>query len=91
MSFINYSYLQNILIQHLFTLYGKNVHLSVLNNKETESGITIHLVNKNYDDGKILFQKHCFISSNETPSSLSKKVLALEHKYFPVVIKNYIL
>ena len=72
-------------------MYGKNVHLSVLDNKEIESGITIHLVNRNYDDGKILFQKRCFVSSNETLSSLSKKVLALEHKYFPVVIKNYIL
>ncbi len=72
-------------------MYGKNVHLSVLKNKENESGITIHLVNEHYDDGRVLFQKRCSISSKDTLSSLSKKVLALEHKYFPVVIKDYIL
>ena len=71
-------------------MYGKHVHESVIKNKETESGITIHLVNEKYDDGAILFQKSCPVSSNEDLASLTQKVRALEHKYFPLIIKKHL-
>jgi phosphoribosylglycinamide formyltransferase-1 len=38
-------------------MYGMNIHKAVISNKEKFSGITIHFVNENYDEGKIIFQK----------------------------------
>ena len=72
-------------------MYGMYVHQSVINNKETESGITIHLVNEEYDKGKILYQAKVDISIDETPESLASKIHILEHTYFPVIVENYIL
>ena len=72
-------------------MYGNNVHQAVLDANEDISGITIHLVNEKYDDGKILFQKKCPLDSNETIPSLSKKIRALELMYFPQIIKTHIL
>ena len=71
-------------------MYGEHVHKSVIKNREKESGITIHLVNEKYDDGAILFQKKCPVFSDDDVSSLSSKIRSIEHKYFPLVIKNYI-
>ena len=71
-------------------MYGEHVHKSVIKNREKESGITIHLVNEKYDDGAVLFQKKCPVFSNDDVSSLSSKIRSLEHKYFPLVIKNYL-
>ena len=72
-------------------MYGKNVHSAVLKNREKESGITIHFVNENYDEGEIIFQKKCPICNDETPESLEKKIRLLEFAYFPKIIKNTIL
>ena len=47
-------------------MYGINVHKAVLENKETESGITFHYVNEGYDEGKIIQQVKCFVTNNET-------------------------
>ena len=72
-------------------MYGLRVHKAVLANKEKESGITIHFVNKNYDEGEVILQKNCQISSLETIESLEKKIQALEFDYFPKTIKSLIL
>lgn len=71
-------------------MYGENVHKAVIANNETESGITIHYVNKNYDEGDIIFQKKCSVNNNDTAESLAKKIHKLEHKYFPIVIDKII-
>ena len=72
-------------------MYGDIVHRSVLENNEKESGITIHFVNENYDDGDIIFQKTCPVSSGETIDSLSKKIHKLEMGFFPEIIEKTIL
>lgn len=72
-------------------MHGKFVHEAVWQNKENVSGITIHLCNAEYDKGKILFQKEVLINSEDTPEDIAKKVLALEHHYFPMVIEDYLL
>lgn len=69
-------------------MYGAHVHQAVLNNKEKESGISIHKVNSIYDDGTILFQKSVAIDPNETLESLQKKIHVLEHQFFPIVIEK---
>ena len=71
--------------------YGDYVHKSVLDSKESKSGITIHLVNEKYDDGKVLFQKEVSIDELETIDSLASKIHKLEHKYYPEIIEKYIL
>jgi phosphoribosylglycinamide formyltransferase-1 len=71
-------------------MYGSKVHEAVIANHENKSGITIHLVNEHYDDGKILFRAETYLEPNETPESLAEKVHALEHKYFPLVIEQFI-
>lgn len=69
-------------------MYGQFVHKAVLDNKEKESGITIHFVNENYDEGKHIFKAACSINNTETVESLAKKIQELEHQYFAKVIED---
>jgi formyltetrahydrofolate-dependent phosphoribosylglycinamide formyltransferase len=66
-----------------------NVHKEVLNNKETETGCTIHFVTEDVDSGPILIQKKCSVDINDTPDSLKKKVQALEGEAFIDAIKLF--
>jgi len=71
-------------------MYGENVHKSVLANHDTESGITIHYVNKLYDEGDIIFQARCKVDPGETPESLADKVHALEYLHYPRIIEGLV-
>jgi len=71
-------------------MYGMNVHKEVIKNKEDQSGISIHYVNNQYDDGKIIFQKSTKIIYPSTAEKLAKKIHELEMKYFPEVIEKLI-
>ena len=68
-------------------MFGINVHKAVIENNEEYSGFTIHYVNKNYDEGDIIFQKKIIINT-ENPLDLAKKILVEEHKYYPQIIEN---
>ncbi len=59
-------------------MYGRFVHEAVVRNQEEKSGVTIHEVNENYDEGKIILQKSLLLQKNETPQSLETKIKALE-------------
>lgn len=72
-------------------MYGQHVHQAVIDNKETESGITIHFVDEQYDHGDIIFQAKCSVQENDTASLLAAKVLQLEHKYYPKVVEEVVL
>jgi len=72
-------------------MYGMNVHRAVHAAKEEETGPTIHFVNEHYDEGGIIFQAKCSIQPTDSPENIAKKVLALEHKYYPQVIEKVIL
>jgi len=67
-------------------MYGDHVHKAVLENNEKKTGITIHYVNENYDEGKIIAQYETPIAQQETLDSLKQKIHQLEHKYYPIVI-----
>lgn len=69
-------------------MYGMNVHRAVKENSETESGITIHFVNEQYDEGGAIFQAACGIDSTDDPTAIRNKVLQLEHYYFPRIIEG---
>lgn len=71
-------------------MYGKHVHNAVYAAGEEKSGMTIHLVNEKYDDGRILFQEEVDVSACNGPDDVAAAVLRLEHKYYPRVIDNYL-
>ena len=71
-------------------MYGMNVHKAVVENKEKETGITIHYVNENYDEGNIIFQKKVTILVTDTPDVVANKIHELEQQYFPEVIEKLI-
>ena len=71
-------------------MYGMNVHNKVIENSERESGITIHYVNKNYDEGQIIFQKKLTIQYPCTPKELAKNIHDLEMEFFPKIIVDLI-
>lgn len=69
-------------------MYGMNVHRAIVENKEKETGITIHYVNENYDEGNIIFQKKVTVLVTDTPEVVAEKIYELEQKYFPTVIEE---
>jgi phosphoribosylglycinamide formyltransferase-1 len=71
-------------------MYGSLVHEAVKAAGDTETGITIHLVNEQYDEGKIIFQAAVSVTESDTPDTIAEKVHALEHRYFPEVINSLI-
>ena len=71
-------------------MYGMNVHKAVLEAGEHESGITIHYLNEQYDEGEIIFQAKCEIKKGDTPEMLAQKVHVLEHEHFPRVVQQII-
>ena len=69
-------------------MYGRRVHQEVKDNMETESGITIHYVNENYDEGSIIFQARVAIGSEDSVEDIANKVHALEYKHYPTIIEE---
>ncbi len=69
-------------------MYGMRVHEAVVAAGEKISGITIHLVNQNYDEGDILFQATVVLEPDETPGSLVQKIHSLEYRHYPEVIEH---
>jgi phosphoribosylglycinamide formyltransferase-1 len=69
-------------------MYGHFVHEAVVNAGEKESGITIHYVNEKYDDGPPILQERCTITPEDTPEMVARKVLALEHQWYPVIVER---
>lgn len=69
-------------------MYGMNIHNAVVANNEKETGITIHFVNENYDEGNVIFQQNIDLTGDETPEEVAHKIHELEQKYFPTVIEE---
>ncbi|MDO6491290.1 MULTISPECIES: phosphoribosylglycinamide formyltransferase [unclassified Cellulophaga] len=67
-------------------MYGMHVHNAVKNNNESKTGITIHYVNENYDEGAIIYQAETAVNSNDSVDDIAKKVHMLEYEHFPKVI-----
>jgi len=72
-------------------MYGMYIHKAVVENREKETGITIHYVNEKYDEGKIIFQAKAEISATDTPESIAAKIHLLEQQHFPKVIEKLII
>lgn len=63
-------------------MYGHHVHEAVFANKEKESGITIHYVNEQYDEGQIIYQASTSIENCQNAEEIAKAVLRLEHENY---------
>jgi phosphoribosylglycinamide formyltransferase-1 len=72
-------------------MYGLKVHEAVKASGEKETGITIHEVNENYDEGKIIFQAKCPVLPTDTPEQIAVKVHALEYLHFPKVVEDWLM
>lgn len=72
-------------------MFGDKVHRAVVENKETESGITIHYVNEHFDQGEVIYQAKCVVNPEDSPDDVANKVHALEYKYFPEIIEEVLL
>lgn len=72
-------------------MYGMNVHKAVVESGAKESGITIHFVNAQYDEGQVIFQASVPVESGDSPEEVQHKVQLLEHRHFPEVIEKVAL
>lgn len=72
-------------------MYGSTVHENVVKNKETETGISIHYVNENYDEGAMICQRKVSLTSSDTPESVAEKVHKLEYEWFPKIIEELLI
>jgi folate-dependent phosphoribosylglycinamide formyltransferase PurN len=70
-------------------MYGMNVHKAVIESGVKVSGISVHFVDGEYDRGRIIFQKCCEVTEDDDEYSLEEKIKALEHKYYPEVIRKF--
>lgn len=71
-------------------MYGNKVHEAVKQSGETETGITIHLVNEKYDEGEILFQERIAVLPHYTAKDIEREVRKLELTYYPRVVAKYL-
>jgi phosphoribosylglycinamide formyltransferase-1 len=69
-------------------MYGKFVHEAVWQNRESQTGITIHYASEHYDEGDIIFQAPVALLPEDTPTTIAQKVQQLEHFHYPLVIEN---
>ena len=69
-------------------MFGDAVHKAVIEQKEVETGITIHYVNANYDEGEIIFQATTPVTPEMTFAEVAENIHKLEYKHFPEVIEN---
>lgn len=69
-------------------MYGKKVHQSVIDSGEKESGITIHYVNQNYDEGEIIKQIKITVDETDTSETLESKIHQIELDNFPKIIEE---
>ncbi|MCX8057215.1 MAG: phosphoribosylglycinamide formyltransferase [Ignavibacteria bacterium] len=71
-------------------MFGINVHRAVFESNEKESGVTVHVVNEKYDEGKILYQEKIDITDCNSPEEIAQKVLKVEHRVYPQVIQKIV-
>ena len=72
-------------------MYGIHVHRAVIESSAAVSGITIHYVNENYDEGAVIKQANVSIVPSDTPESLAQKIHKLEHEHYPTTIEKLLI
>ena len=76
---------------HRYASLHHEVHRDDIDHGERETGITIHYVNENYDEGSIIFQKAVSLTNMDTPETVAEKIHTLEQENFPKVIEEVLM
>ena len=71
-------------------MYGNHVHRAVIEAQESESGISVHFVNEEYDEGAIIFQAKVSVEKKDSVEVLAQKIRQLEHRFFPKIVEQVI-
>jgi phosphoribosylglycinamide formyltransferase-1 len=71
-------------------MHGMHVHKAVKESGAKKTGMSIHLVDLEYDKGKILFQSTCPVWESDSESDIAARVLKLEHLHYSLVAEQYI-
>ncbi|MEM6297092.1 MAG: phosphoribosylglycinamide formyltransferase [Bacteroidota bacterium] len=71
-------------------MHGQHVHEAVIAAKDSISGITIHHVTEEYDQGATIFQAECPVYPEDTPNTLARRIHALEYEHFPKIIEEFL-
>ena len=71
-------------------MFGTKIHQAVLDNKESETGITMHYVDGEYDTGDIIAQVRVPVSQSDTVSTLENKILQHEHQFLIATLNQLI-
>lgn len=72
-------------------MYGANVHKAVVEAGETETGITIHFVSENYDEGRIIFQARTAVDPSDTPADVERKIHQLERQHYAQIVRDTLI
>ncbi len=72
-------------------MYGENIHRAVMAAGDKDTGVTIHIVDKEYDNGPILAQKTMPVAPNDTPESLAERLIVVEHQFLVETIHRIII
>lgn len=70
-------------------MYGMHVHQAVVDNKETETGVTLHFVNEDYDKGKTIWQTHVPVYNEDTATDVSQRVQLAEKTQLISILKAF--
>jgi phosphoribosylglycinamide formyltransferase-1 len=70
-------------------MYGIHVHEAVIASGDKVSGATVHFVDEEYDHGSTIMQETVNVDASETPETLAAKVLKIEHKIYPEVVRLF--
>ncbi|MCS7229795.1 MAG: phosphoribosylglycinamide formyltransferase [Candidatus Kryptonium sp.] len=71
-------------------MYGMNVHKAVIDYGVKVTGVTVHIVDEEYDHGPIVMQRAIEVRDDDTPETLAERVLKVEHEIYPIAIKLFV-
>lgn len=71
-------------------MYGRHIHEAVVQAGERETGITVHHVSENCDEGAIIFQAHVDLDTTDTPDDVERKIHTLESIHYPKIISTLV-
>ncbi len=71
-------------------MYGLNVHKAVIESGVKITGVTVHIVDEEYDHGPIVMQRAVEVKDDDTPETLAQRVLEVEHEVYPQAIKLFV-
>ena len=70
-------------------MYGKHIHRAAIDYGVRWSGVTVHLVEAEYDTGPVVLQEPVPVLQGDTPETLAQRILAVEHRLLPEALRLF--